>query len=119
LLLQVNGNLTKAENIADFGGLPTAYRAYQAWKAAKGPDSKLIDHEHYSDEQLFFLGAASMWCERNTQQYLTLLLLNDAHSPGKFRVNGVLWGMPEFARAFNCPLGSAMNPNNANRCKVW
>ena len=28
--------------------------------------------------------------------------LTDPHSPGKYRVNGLVVNMPEFARAFSC-----------------
>ena len=34
------------------------------------------------------------------------------------RVNGVVSSMEEFAEAFNCPLGSKMNPKQP-RCRVW
>ena len=34
-----------------------------------------------------------------------------------FRVKGSLSNMEEFAKTFNCPAGSAMNP--ATKCEVW
>jgi putative endopeptidase len=41
----------------------------------------------------------------------------DPHSPGKYRINGVVRNMPEFQKAFNCKAGQAMVPENA--CRVW
>jgi predicted metalloendopeptidase len=32
------------------------------------------------------------------------------HSPGEFRVNGVVANEPEFAAAFKCPAGAPMAP---------
>jgi putative endopeptidase len=41
----------------------------------------------------------------------------DPHSPGKWRVNGVVRNMPEFQKAFGCKAGQPMVPQNA--CHVW
>ena len=34
-----------------------------------------------------------------------------------FRVNGVLSNMEEFAKVYNCPKGSSLNPEQ--RCRLW
>ena len=41
----------------------------------------------------------------------------DPHSPGKFRVNGVVENFEEFGKAFHCKKGSPMYPENI--CRVW
>jgi endothelin-converting enzyme/putative endopeptidase len=41
----------------------------------------------------------------------------DPHSPGRYRVNGVVSNMPEFQQAFGCKPGDAMVRENA--CRVW
>ena len=41
----------------------------------------------------------------------------DPHAPGKARVNVVLSNSKDFAKAFNCPTGSPMNPKN--KCLMW
>ena len=46
-----------------------------------------------------------------------LKVLNDPHSPARFRVIGVLSNSKEFAEAFHCEEGSRMNPEH--KCEVW
>jgi endothelin-converting enzyme/putative endopeptidase len=43
--------------------------------------------------------------------------MTDPHSPGRFRVNGVLQNMPEFKEAFSCKAGQPMVSETA--CRVW
>jgi endothelin-converting enzyme/putative endopeptidase len=43
--------------------------------------------------------------------------VTDPHSPGKYRVNGVVINMPEFEQAFQCKKGQPMVA--AKRCRVW
>lgn len=53
--LQVDGERTLAENLADNGGLHHAYRAYRRFLARHGPEPTLPGFEDYSAEQLFFI----------------------------------------------------------------
>ena len=43
--------------------------------------------------------------------------LTDPHSPGKYRVNGVVSDLPEFGAAFSCKIGQPMMRENA--CRIW
>lgn len=43
--------------------------------------------------------------------------LTDFHPMDRFRVNGVVSNLHEFANAFNCPKNSPMNPEN--KCSLW
>ena len=46
-----------------------------------------------------------------------LRVLTDPHSPGKYRVDGVVQNMPEFQKAWSCKAGQPMVAENA--CHVW
>jgi membrane metallo-endopeptidase-like protein 1 len=66
---------------------------------------------------MFWISAANVWCTKQRPEMLKLEILTDEHSPGEFRVVGPLSNMPEFARDFECPIGSKMNPEQ--KCAVW
>ncbi|XP_044014084.1 neprilysin-2-like [Aphidius gifuensis] len=104
--LNVNGTLTQGETVADNGGVKAAYRAY---KELLNNDKKLPGL-NYSPEQLFWISYGNSWCEKNSTEVLRIQL-SRVHPPSKFRVIGALSNMPEFAKDFNCPSGSNMNPN--------
>ncbi|XP_055356517.1 endothelin-converting enzyme 1-like isoform X2 [Paramacrobiotus metropolitanus] len=125
---KVNGELTLTENIADNGGLRAAIADNGGLRAAlKGysrylarPDTKELlppGLEDYTPMQLFFLSSAQVWCLKIDPDKERLYLLIDYHSPNKWRVNGPMSNLPEFAQSFNCSLGSKMNPKIKNR--VW
>jgi len=67
--LQMNGVTTQGENVADNGGIEQALQAYHQFVREHGPEKKLPGL-HYTPEQLFFLGFASVTF------LLNILLLN-------------------------------------------
>ncbi|TYZ66991.1 hypothetical protein PybrP1_012040 [[Pythium] brassicae (nom. inval.)] len=69
------------------------------------------------DDRLFFTAFAQNWCEKRTPAYSELLRATDPHSPGRWRVNGPLKNFDKFAAAFECKLGTPMNPEK--KCLVW
>ena len=71
----------------------------------------------YSPSQLFWLSGASVWCAKYRDAALRVRLMSGVHSPDMIRVRGTLSNMPEFARDWQCPLGSTMNP--VKKCSVW
>jgi putative endopeptidase len=108
--LNVDGKSTVNENIADLGGLKLAYAAFEATAPGKASGK-------FSAEQQFFLSYAQLWCSSVSDQAAAERLAIDPHSPPKFRVNGVVRNLPEFAQAFSCPAGAPLAP--ADRCNVW
>lgn len=112
----VNGRHTLGENIADNGGLKAAYRAYQNWVQRNGPEHTLPTLG-LTNDQLFFLGFAQVWCSVRTPESSHEGLITDPHSPSRFRVIGSLSNSKEFSQHFHCPLGSPMNPHH--KCEVW
>ncbi|HLY98700.1 MAG TPA: M13 family metallopeptidase [Candidatus Angelobacter sp.] len=114
--IHLNGKLTLGENTADNGGARIALMALHDYMAQTQQDpTKLADG--YTPDQRYFLGFARVWCENITPELLRLGARTDPHSPGKWRVNGVVRNMPEFQKAFGCKAGQPMAPQNA--CRVW
>jgi endothelin-converting enzyme/putative endopeptidase len=111
--VHLNGKLTLGENTADNGGLRIAYMALKDTLAGK--DETKIDG--FTPEQRLFLGWGQIWCSKMRPETARQRALTDPHSPGKFRVNGVVSNMPEFQQAFGCKKGDAMVSENA--CRVW
>jgi len=114
--LNVNGINTQGENIADVGGIKAAYRAYNHLVSNNGPEPTLPGLK-YTPRQLFWLSFGRTWCNKVDPRSLKDQLITGVHSPGEFRVKGTLQNMPEFARDWNCPIGSPMNP--VKKCSVW
>ncbi|XP_058790780.1 neprilysin-2-like [Phymastichus coffea] len=114
--LKLNGNNTRGENIADIGGIKEAYFAYEEYEKTHGEESGLPALP-YSPRQLFWISAASIWCEKSRPKILEHIVNIDVHSPCEFRVVGSFSNIPEFSRDFNCPVGSPMNPTK--KCTVW
>lgn len=111
--LHINGKLTLGENIGDLGGLAIAYTALV--DALKGKKIENIDG--FTPEQRFFLGWAQVWAAKATPEFERRQVLTDPHSAAKWRVNGPLSNMPEFAQAFGCKQGQAMVRKDA--CLIW
>jgi putative endopeptidase len=114
--LHLNGKLTLGENTADNGGARIALMALHDLMAQtkQDPDKKT---DGYTPDQRYFLGFARVWCQNITPELLRVGVRTDPHSPGRWRVNGVVVNMPEFQKAFGCKPGQPMAPENA--CRVW
>jgi len=112
--LPVNGELTLGENIADLGGLSLSFEAYRASRASKPPEAPVAG---FTAEQQFFLAHAQAWCELVRPENARLRVVTDAHSPGRWRVNGPLSNLPAFREAFDCQPGDRMV--RADRCEIW
>jgi putative endopeptidase len=112
--LKLNGRLTLGENTADNGGARIALMALEKMMA-DGPAAR--SGGEYTPQQRFFLGFGRAWCEKRRPEFSRMLVSVDPHSPGKYRVNGVVQNMPEFQKAFNCKAGQPMVRENA--CRVW
>jgi predicted metalloendopeptidase len=113
--VHVRGKLTLGENTADNGGLRIALMALQDVIAKSGKEPGKIDG--YTPEQRLFLGWGQIWCQNMSDQMSRLLAQTNEHSPGQYRVNGVVQNMPEFQKAWSCKAGQPMV--SANACHVW
>jgi putative endopeptidase len=113
--VHANGALELGEAIADLGGANLAYRAFERSQAGKPRRS--IDG--FTPEQRFFLGFATFQTEEDRLEFAKQRASSEPHPLGPFRINGALANMPEFARAFSCPIDSAMVRTGKNRCQIW
>ena len=114
--VHVNGKLTLGENAADIGGLAVAYAALEKSLAGK-PRPAPIDG--FTPEQRFFLAWAQIWRQNITPQAQRVRINTDPHSPGRWRTNGPLSNMVEFAEAFGCKPGDPMVRPEAQRATLW
>ena len=111
--VKINGELTSGEDIADLGGL---ILAWMAWKEeTKG--KALEKRDDLTPEQRFFVGYAQWACESQRPETLRVRAITDPHSPGRYRVNGIMVNIPEFQAAFACKAGQPMVAEK--RCRVW
>src|SRR5437773_3489315 len=112
--LHENGKLVLGESIADLGGLAIAYTAYE--KSLQGKP-RPPDRDGFTPEQRFFLGWAQVWGANERIEYARLMADTNPHPLGRYRGNGPLSNMAEFAKAFGCKHGEAMVREQA--CKIW
>lgn len=117
--VSINGRLTLGENIGDLAGLTMAYRAWEAaveatYGAAGAP---VIDG--FTGAQRFFIGYAHAWRGKYRDEALRERLLSDPHSPGKYRVIGVLRNLDAFYDAFSVQPTDAMYLPPAERVRIW
>ncbi|KAH7956086.1 hypothetical protein HPB52_006003 [Rhipicephalus sanguineus] len=72
--------------------------------------------EQSDNDQMFFYNFAIALCDLGDEELWQRQKLFHI-TPAPWRVNVPLKNFPEFAKAFNCRLGSRMNPER--RCVVW
>jgi endothelin-converting enzyme/putative endopeptidase len=111
----VNGELTLGENIGDLAGVTIGYKAYQM--SLNGKDAQVIDG--LTGNQRFFMGYAQVWRSKSREERMRALLLSDSHSPGEFRVNGIVGNVDAFYEAFDVKEGDAMYLKPEDRVKIW
>ncbi|MDK2916058.1 MAG: putative endopeptidase [Euryarchaeota archaeon] len=88
--------------------------AYHAWKKTEN-----ISADPAADRR-FFLAAATLWRANIREEALRNRVLIDPHSPEKFRVNGVLFNIPEFYEAFpEIQPGDALYRDIEERPVIW
>jgi putative endopeptidase len=112
--LFIDGKLTLGENIGDFAGLTVAYDAFM--KSLEGK-AHPADIDGFTAEQRFFLGWAQVWAGKYTSEAERQQVKTNSHSLPRWRVNGPLSNMPQFAKAFGCKPNDKMI--RADICQIW
>jgi endothelin-converting enzyme len=106
-----NGNLTLAENIADAGGINSAWLAWQKHEQ-QSPSQKLPGLQALSKEQLFFVGFGQSFCSKYTKENVRSSITMDAHSLPYARILGPTQNSKAFRDAFKC---QSREPT----CEIW
>jgi putative endopeptidase len=114
--VHVNGKLTLGENIADYGGLLTAYDALERALARKGQRTTI---DGFTPEQRFFIAYAQSWREHTRPEQLKTRVTVDPHAPAVWRTNGPVSNIPAFAKAFNCKPGDPMVRPESSVPRIW
>ncbi|PLK27361.1 M13 family metallopeptidase [Novosphingobium sp. TH158] len=111
----INGRLTLGENIGDLGGISLAYRAYKL--SLGGKKAPVIGG--LTGDQRFFMAYAQVFRVKMREAALRQQLLTDPHSPGRFRINGIVPNIDEWYKAFNVKPGDKMYMPPEQRIRIW
>jgi len=114
--VHIKGHLTLGENLADLGGIETAYAAYRRYVARHG-EPPVIDG--FTGDQRFFLAYAAAWQGQAREDALRAQLLSNPHSPDKYRVNGIVRNFDPWYAAFDVKPGDKMYLPPDQRVHVW
>lgn len=113
--VQVNGQLTLGENIADLGGVSIAFDAYQLQLARTGRK----DIDGLTPEQRFFIAFAVFERENVRPEFEKTQVLTDPHAPAEFRINGPVSNSDAFYKAFTVQKGAKLYRAPKDREMVW
>lgn len=116
--LNINGRQNLGENIGDLGGLSVAFAAYQTFVREKqGGKAPVIGG--FTGEQRFFLAWAQLWRNITSEGEARRRTLSDAHSPGEFRVNGIVRNVDAWYEAFGVKPGDKLYLPPEKRVRIW
>jgi endothelin-converting enzyme/putative endopeptidase len=113
--IKINSELSSGEDIADLGGLIIAWIAWQE----QTKNQRLRPLDGLTPEQRFFVGFSQWVCANERPEDLRISAVVNPHSPPKYRINGVVANMPEFAQAFQCKAGKKLVKKPEEVCKIW
>ena len=105
--LNIDGSLTANENIADLGGISCIVSLAESKKANK------------EELKILFSSFASIWASDYKEEYQKLLLLQDTHSPSKYRVNATLSSIDTFYKVYNISIFNKMYIHPNDRIEIW
>ena len=102
---KVNGTLVVSENIADNGGMAVTLAI-----------AKNLPNPDY---QAYFKNWARVWCRKAKEEYISLLLQSDVHSPAELRANIQPRNFPEWYQAFDVKETDEMYIAPEKRIIIW
>ena len=113
--LHVNGRLTLGENIGDLGGVSIAHDAYLI--SQHGVTAPNVDG--YTPDQQFFMAWAQVWRTLDRDEALRNQVMTNEHSPGEYRVNGVVRNVDSWYTAFHVQPGDKLYLAPDKRVHIW
>lgn len=103
---KLNGKLTLGENLADLGGVLISLEGLK----------KNIGDKDLKD---FFESFGKIWATLITKEESLRLSKIDPHSPGYYRVNGILPHVDDFHKVYQIEENNKMFMKESDRCKIW
>ncbi len=129
--LFVDGQITVTENVADLGGVQVAFQALGDYLAERGhplpppPDlsggspPERVAGERLTQEQRFFVSAATVWREKVRDEALQTQVQSDVHAPAAVRATQPIRNMDAFHEAFGIEPGDPMFLPPEARIVIW
>jgi predicted metalloendopeptidase len=114
--LHIDGQITVTENVADLGGIRVAYEAMENDLARTGRPGNI---DGFTQEQRFFIAAATVWREKIRDELLTTLVKSDVHSPARVRATQPLRNTDAFFPVFDIRPGDGMWLPPEERITIW
>ncbi|MBS0575210.1 MAG: M13 family metallopeptidase [Proteobacteria bacterium] len=108
---KVDGSRTREENLADLGGVELAWLAYAATDPAAGKPARS------AADRAFFTAYAQMWARHSAADSAIAWAASSPQAPAKYRVEGVLANLAEFASTYACKPGQPMSARQA--VSIW
>jgi predicted metalloendopeptidase len=112
--LNVNGEQTLSENIADVAGLNAAYDAYRLATQGTPP----VNLSGFDADQLFFLSFAQSWREKIRDPALRDEIITDGHAPAQYRSYTVR-NLDAWYEAFQVKAAQTLYLAPTERVRVW
>ena len=112
--LNVNGEQTLSENIADVAGLNAAYDAYRLATQGTPP----VNLSGFDADQLFFLSFAQSWREKIRDPALRDEIITDGHAPAQYRSYTVR-NLDAWYEAFQVKAGQTLYLAPTERVRIW
>ena len=103
----LNGTKTVNENIADLGAVSCISNLAVSKKAST------------IELKAMYKSLAKLWFNKSNKEYQKMLLLQDTHSPAKYRVNATLSSTDIFYKTYNITIFNKMYISKKDRIKVW
>lgn len=115
--INVNGELTLGENIADLGGVHISLQSMKKY-LEDHPEEDVV-FNNLTPYQRFFINYAVIWRSNTRDEEIKNRLTTDPHSPPPLRVNGILKNIDEFYNSFTINKEQKLYLDYGNRLRIW